>query len=271
MAFDEHYHSLTVEQQGGIVMLKGRPRENSPDGLMSAVDLTNPMRLVLPYTKSLFAPVFFQPHPKRILTVGLGGGAFQRVCAAGFPGALVQTIELDLEVVKLAILKMGFNPSENCPVSVYDGRKWIEEDRGPLRWDWIVLDVFKGLERPRALRTREFYRACAGRMQPDGVLCTNLFSSASDYGEDLRTLAAVFPQVALFGAENYGSGNVIACAVKKLLPPMRNQSLWPRTPALSNDAFAAAGVDFDLLRCELLPWPSAVVDQAQVLTDPVLA
>lgn len=270
MPFDQHYESLSVEQSGEVVMLHGSPGRDA-GGLMSAVDVTNPLRLVLPYTKSLFCPIFFVPRPRRILTVGLGGGAFQRAATAGFPGTLVQTIELDLEVVKLAVLKMGFNPTPNCPVSVFEGRKWIAEERGPLLWDWIVLDVFRGLERPSHMRTREFYRECARRLHPEGVICTNILTGQAGYGDDLLTLASVFPQVVLFGAGNHGTGNVIAVAMKKILPAMRNQAKWAKTADISNAGFSAAGIDFELLRLELLPWPDAVVDRAKVLTDPLLA
>ena len=88
--YDTIYNSLTVEKRGSIVELRARARGTY--ALESAVDLSDPLQLVVPYTRSLYAGLFFQPKPDRVLMIGLGGAGFHRLFAASYPDALLQTV-----------------------------------------------------------------------------------------------------------------------------------------------------------------------------------
>jgi hypothetical protein len=81
--FDTAYNSLTVERRGDIVELRARFR--GAETLESAVDLADPLRLVVAYTRSLYGALFFHPKPQRVLMVGLGGAGFHRLFAAAYP------------------------------------------------------------------------------------------------------------------------------------------------------------------------------------------
>src|SRR5689334_20020268 len=89
-SFDTIYNSLTVEKRGPIVELRARSRRG--EALESAVDLNDPLRLVVPYTRSLYAGLFFQPKPERVLMIGLGGAGFHRLFSAAYPETLLQTV-----------------------------------------------------------------------------------------------------------------------------------------------------------------------------------
>lgn len=66
---DTIYNSLTVERRGNIVELRARAR--GTEALESAVDLSDPLRLVVHYTRSLYGALYLHPQPKRVLMVGL--------------------------------------------------------------------------------------------------------------------------------------------------------------------------------------------------------
>lgn len=264
VTFDPHYHALTVQKSGTVRMMIGTAGPNSSAGLMAAVDGEDPLRQVLPYTKSLFAGLFFQPAPRRVLTVGLGGAAFHRLFTAAFPETLLQTVELDENVVLACISELGFKPTGMTPITVGDGRAFIRDNREA--WDWLVLDIFRGLFVPAHVRTVEFYRECAARLDRNGVLVTNLFSTSPDYFSNLATLTRVFDQVMLFGCENFGLGNVIACATRYLWPPLSGLLQGADIEALHRSAFNGR-LDLESLRREALPWPGAVVASAMVFTD----
>lgn len=257
--YDTIYNSLTVEKRGSIVELRARARGTY--ALESAVDLSDPLQLVVPYTRSLYAGLFFQPKPDRVLMIGLGGAGFHRLFAASYPDALLQTVELDPKVFELCRTRLGFQPTERTPVAVLDGRMFVKRDR--QTWDWIILDAFRGGFVPPHLKTEEFYRECAARLGDRGVFVTNLHATRQLYYSDLKTLQAVFPQVVLF--ETAGRGNVIACSVMYKDPIVTDPKNWPTTETLRRPLFVDR-LDLDTIRREHIAIPT-LPRSAQMMTD----
>lgn len=258
--FDTMYNSLTLEQTGSIVELRARSRRG--ESLESAVDLSDPLKLVVAYTRTLYGGLFFQPHPRRVLMIGLGGAGFHRLFMAAYPEALLHTVELDPKVVELCESRMEFHPDARTPVSTMDGRMFVKRDRGT--WDWIILDAFRGGFVPPHLKTEEFYRECAARLDDHGVFITNLHSTSELYYSDIKTLQAVFPQLVLLATA--GRGNVIAFGVKYREPSITDPAKWPATASLLRPPFAGR-LDLDAVRREHIPLPVRLLASATVLTD----
>jgi spermidine synthase len=258
--FDTIYNSLTVERRGSIVELRARSR--GIEALESAVDLTDPQRLVVAYTRSLYAALFIQPQPKRVMMIGLGGAGFHRLFAAAYPESLLQTVELDPKVLELCESRMEFKPTSRTPVALMDGRMFVKRDK--QTWDWIILDAFRGGFVPPHLKTEEFYRECAARLGDNGVFVSNLHATTELFYSDVKTIQAVFPQVILFETE--ARGNVIACAVKFRQPVISDPSKWPTTAVLQRPPFAGR-LDLDAIRREHAALPQSRVRTARVLTD----
>jgi spermidine synthase len=259
--FDTIYNSLTIERRGSVVELRARSRRG--EALESAVDLADPVRLVVDYTRTLYAGLFFQPEPKRVLMIGLGGAGFHRMFAAAYPDSLLQTVELDPKVFELCKGWMDFTPTAKTPVALQDGRMFVKRNRET--WDWIVLDAFRGGFVPPHLKTEEFYRECAARLADRGVFVTNLHATTELYYSDIKTIQKVFPQVVLFAVK--GRGNVIACAVKYASPDVTDPAKWPATATLMRPAFAGR-LDLDAVRAEHTEIPTgAPMQSAKVLTD----
>ena len=258
-SFDTTYNSLTVERRGSVVELRARSRRG--EYIESAVDLNDPLKQVVGYTRTLYSGLFFQAKPARVLMIGLGGAAFHRLFTAAYPSVLLQTVELDPKVLELTQSRLGFKPTAQTPVALMDGRLYVK--RSTQKWDWIILDAFRGGYVPPHLKTQEFYRECSDRLADTGVFITNLHATTELYYADLKTLKSVFPQVVLFNTN--GRGNVIACAVKYKTPVVTEPSAWP-DPATLNPPLQDR-VDLRLVRSELIPWPIAEVARAQLLTD----
>lgn len=257
--FDTVYNSLTIERRGSLVELRARSKRGVY--LESAVDLDDPLRLVVPYTRSLYAGLFFEPQPKRVLMIGLGGAGFHRLFVTAFPATVLQSVELDPKVTELAESRMAFRVTATTPVAALDGRLYVK--RSKESWDWIILDAFRGGFVPPHLKTEEFYRECAAKLSARGVFLVNLHSGTKLYYADLKTLAAVFPQVVLFATPN--SGNVIACGLNYRTPSMQDPAQWPLDPALN--ARLLGRVDLHALRAEHTVWPERDVKKAKVLSD----
>jgi spermidine synthase len=147
------------------------------------------------------------------------------------------------------------------PVTIEDGRVFIKHDTGT--WDWIMLDAFRGGFVPPHLKTQEFYQECAARLDEQGVLVSNLHDGTKLFAADLKTLKSVFPQVILFNTG--GRGNVIACAVKYSAPDITDPANWTKVDDLKPRF--KGWLPIDLIRDERMPWPTAQVAEAKVLTD----
>ena len=258
--YDTLYNSLTVERTGSVVEL--RARAHGGEALESAVDLSDPLRLVVAYTHTVFAGLFFEPKPARVLMIGLGGAGFHRLFTAAYPSVLLQTVELDSKVFELCQSHLGFKPTAQTPVALMDGRLFVKRDK--TTWDWIILDAFRGGFVPPHLKTEEFYRECAARLSDRGVFISNLHATSELHYSDLKTIQAVFPQVVMF--QTAGRGNVIVFAVKYRSPAVTDPAKWPATAALANPLFAAR-LDLDAVRQEHAPLPEASIRGARVLTD----
>ncbi|MEO7599266.1 MAG: fused MFS/spermidine synthase [Opitutus sp.] len=256
--FDTLYNSLTVEKRGTVVELRARSR--STVYIESAVDLADPMRLVVPYTKTLYAGLFFVPNPQRVLMIGLGGAAFHRPFVDAFPDALLQTVELDAKVFELCRSHLAFKPTAKTPVAVSDGRLFVKRDK--TKWDWLILDAFRGGFVPPHLKTQEFYRECAARLNERGVFITNLHPNSKLYESDLKTLRETFPQVVLF--QTPVRSNVIACAVNYKSPVITAPATW--APAEELTTRLKGRVDLAEVKTWRVDFPALEKD-AQVLTD----
>lgn len=259
-SIDTLYNNLTIQRTGTLVELRARARKT--EALESAVDLSDPLKLVVPYTRSLYAALFVQPKPERVLMIGLGGAGFHRLFAAAYPNALLQSVELDPKVLELCQTRMGFTPTPQTPVALMDGRQFVKRDK--REWDWLILDAFRGGFVPPHLKTVEFYRECAARLSERGVFVSNLHSNTELYYSDLKTIRTVFPQVVLF--KTRGWGNVIAVAVKYREPVITHPSAWPEAEALAHPLFEGR-LDLAAIRRERIPIPEAKVRAARVLSD----
>lgn len=257
---DTIYNSLTVEKRGAIVELRARARGG--EALESAVDLTDPLQLVVPYTRSLYGAMFIAPKPQRVLMIGLGGAAFHRLFAAAYPNALLQTVELDPKVLELCQSRMAFQPTARTPVTLMDGRMFVKRNRET--WDWLILDAFRGGFVPPHLKTEEFYRECAARLSERGAFVSNLHATSELYYSDIKTIQAVFPQVVLF--ETKGRGNVIAVAVKYRTPVITDPSKWLSAEALAVPVFKDR-LDLAEVRGERVPIPVNRMRNAKVMSD----
>ena len=258
--YDSLYNSLTVQKHGSIVELRARSRRG--EFLESAVDLADPLRLVVDYTRTLYGALFIQPQPRRVLMIGLGGAGFHRLFAAAYPDAELHTVELDPKVVELCRTRLGFTPTDRTPVTVMDGRIFVKRDTG--NWDWIILDAYRGGYVPPHLKTAEFYCECAARLSAHGVLVSNLHANSQLYYADLRTIGAVFPQVVLFRTAT--TANVIACAVNYREPAVTDPASWPSPAALARPPFTGR-LDLNEVRREWIPLPLTLMKRAQALSD----
>jgi spermidine synthase len=210
------YNYLNIGRTGSVVSF--RRLENG--ATVSAIDLADPRRLIIPYTATMFAAILINPAPERVLSIGLGAGAFNRLFEPTFKAASLTTAEIDPMMVEVAETYTGFQPDDRDTIVINDGRRYLHQTE--QKWDWIVLDAYvRKSQVPPQFTTVEFYNLVMSRLNINGVFVDNLHAGTELYQSNVKTLAAVFPQVVLFTVP--GFGNVIAVAVTYKAPALEQQ------------------------------------------------
>lgn len=253
------YNYLNIGRSGSVVSF--RRLENG--ATVSAIDVADPRRQVIPYTATMFAATLVNPNPRQVLNIGLGAGAINRLFEPTFPAATLTTAEVDPMMVEIAEAYTGFQPNDRDKVVIKDGRRYLQQSTE--KWDWIVLDAYvRRSQVPPQFTTVEFYNLVASRLNDNGVFVDNLHFGTELFQSNVKTLVATFPQVVFFTTPR--SGNVIAVAVAYKTPDLAMQirgADLSRLPRLDG-----WNVDFSTIRGNLVtPERIPLSSDVKVLTD----
>ena len=257
--YDSPYNHLIVLQDSEIISFKRM--ENG--AIVSAIDRNNPARQVIAYTRWLFAAALFHPSPQRVLSLGLGAGAVNRLITKLYPESLLVTVEIDPMILKVAVKHTGFAESGNNRVVIRDARVFLRQDK--RKWDWIILDAFvKHSQIPPHLTTLEFYHLVSQRLTENGIMVSNLHSGTRLFDSHVATLRKAFPQVLFFDVTN--AGNVIALCVNYAAP--RLLSVMYNLDAKSLPDVGAFGVDFAAIQASVIASDAPRLNRpAEILID----
>ncbi|WP_286264469.1 spermidine synthase [Thalassotalea atypica] len=209
------YRNILVEDTADLRCLKFNVKSRKTN--QSCFLKSKPQELVFNYTKLMFSGLLINQSPKRILIVGLGGGTMSNTLHELFPDSVIDNVELDPAVTKVAREYFGFFENTKVKTITQDGRVYIK--RALLKkqqYDWIILDAFNGDYIPEHLLTAEFLQETKGLLSEQGVLSANTFSNSRLYDHESATYAAVFDQ--FFSVNNSSNENRIIVAVKGELP-----------------------------------------------------
>lgn len=249
------YNEIIVTERGSI-----RTMYFVVDGtryIESRKDLDHPSSLDLDYSRTMMAGFLLNPAPKRFMMMGLGGGQISNYLFERFPELEIDAVDIDPEVVRLALKYFGVPQHPRYRTHVGDGRLFIENAREP--WDQIMLDAFRGVFVPYHLKTREAYQACVAKLTPGGVVVANLHNLTRMYPHDRQTLAAVFPHRYSFVSESGNQTTFVASASSERVG----------TYAIRNNARQVADrFNFDILGLAARYYMRSDWDtEASVLTD----
>lgn len=162
----------------------------------SSIKVGDPSYLHFDYLKLVLAGFVLAEAPRRVLIVGLGGGALPVFLRRHYPLLQIDVAEIDPEVLTAATLYFGFRQDDLLKAHVGDGRSFIENTPAG-RYDLIILDAFGSTEVPAHLATAEFLQAVRRALAPSGVAVSNLWKSGYNrkYDAMLRTYQEVFAAV----------------------------------------------------------------------------
>lgn len=155
--------------------------------------LNDPDQFVFTYTRMMMGALYLNPHPRKILIIGLGGGVLPTALVKMFPDTRIDVVEIDPAVVKVARQFFGFNPDQRVQVFEEDGRVFVKRaGKSGRQYDLIMLDAFDHDYIPEHLLTQEFLFEVKALLAADGVLAANTFSTSRLYHHESTTYQAVF-------------------------------------------------------------------------------
>lgn len=257
------YTSIYVYQSDSIMTLQfGKQQATTVE---SQVDVDNPREHMLEYSAMSFCGLLYNPEPKNMLVLGLGGGVIPREMRHYYPSLKIDIAEIDRDIQPIATKYFGFKPDENMQVHERDGRVYVKRqlrlDPVP-KYDLIVLDAFNGDYIPFHLMTKEFLEELKGVLSDKGVVVANVFSSNRLFDAEFKTFVDVFGRSQVFYGVSSGNAMIVSPA--------------PEVPLLTaSDAVSKATelqeeleLSFDYVRVARMLAPDAKPDaRAKTLTD----
>ena len=170
----------------------------------------DPDHLELPYVKTMLSGLALCDDPRRILIVGLGGGTIPKFLHKYYPQSLIDAVDIDPDVVKVAREFFEFHEDAHLRAFVEDGRKFIENRPGV--YDIIFLDAFGTDRIPYHLATREFLLAVKKALTPRGLVLGNIWKRSynSLYDSMIRTYQDVFADLHLLDVREAANHILIA-------------------------------------------------------------
>jgi spermidine synthase len=196
------YELLTIKEGSQIQLYFAAAGAPELSGIMSRVDLNRPLHLLGIYTRAMLATLMWRPDARRVCHIGFGGGRIPMVLHHYFPRIVIESTEIDAEVVRLARRWFGIRPDERMPVHIEEGRSFLARQPETVRYDSILVDCFTGSgQHPYSLSTREFYELTRSHLAPGGVVATNLDASDPLFEQKVATIQASFAHVWRYGTE----------------------------------------------------------------------
>jgi spermidine synthase len=201
------------------------------DTVQSAMRIARPNDLEVVYTRSMMAFLLFNPAPREVLMIGLGGGSLAKFVYHRIPGARVTAVEVNPQVVSIARQFFLLPPNDGrLNVLVGDGVEYVA--RRGLRADVLVVDGYDAESQVEALATLPFYRDCARVLGEDGILVVNLWGGDRNFSACVERLRTAFDgRVLCLPAGK--PGNVAAFAFGRAQGEPRWEELNQRAKALA--------------------------------------
>jgi spermidine synthase len=181
--------------------------------VQSLMRKSKPYRLELGYTRTMMGFLLFQPAPRHIAMIGLGGGSIPKHCYRQIQDVRITAIEIDPEVIALRDRFYIPPDGERFQVICGDGAAFVAQQLATL--DVLLVDGFDTGGQAPQLCTQAFYDAAYDSLDAEGVMVVNVLGADRHFDDYLERIRRSFKgQVAVSKSED--CDNRIIFAVKGL-------------------------------------------------------
>jgi len=206
--FARRRSSVEVSEEDGV-----RSLHLGGDAIQSSIRLARPDELALDYTRAMMAFLLFQPLPREVLMIGLGGGSMARYIHQRMQGTRTTVVEINAKVLAAARSLFHF-PADDArlKVEIADGADYIRDHAESA--DVLLVDGFDDGKQPAALCTQAFYDAAYAALRPGGVMAVNFMAEEKKLDVFLQRVEKSFDErvIRLKAADRV---NLIAFAFKR--------------------------------------------------------
>lgn len=200
--------SVEISEQDGVRFL-----HLGSDLVQSGMRLSRPDALEIAYTQCMMALLLFNPAPKKILMIGLGGGSLVKFIYRHLPDAQSVVVEINTQVVAAA-RNFFFLPAEGERFRVVIGNGAEHIALHPESCDVLMVDGYEDGALPNALASEAFYGAAAAALGRRGIMVVNLLGRDRRMKTYLERIGKNFTG-GLLQLEDGEDGNVIVFAFHK--------------------------------------------------------
>lgn len=192
--------SVDVSEQDGV-----RSLHLGSDTVQSSMRIAAPNALELHYTRSMMAFLLFQPEPREVLMIGLGGGSLVKYVYHHLAECHTTALEINPQVVAVA-RNLFFVPPDDDRLAILleEGAQYVATH--PACADVILSDGFDGEMLAEPLSTQLFFTDCRRALRPNGVFAINLWGSDPLFPTYLQRISAAFDGMTLcLPSERHGN------------------------------------------------------------------
>lgn len=181
----------------------------------SAMLLADPDALVSDYTRKMMAFLLFNPNPRHIVMIGLGGGSLAKFCYRHLPGCRITVVEINADVIAMREEFCIPRDDDRFRIVHDDGARFVERLDEPM--DVLLVDAFDAVGIALSLAASGFYSCAARNLTARGMLVMNFWGPCERYIDNLSQARAAFGDSLLL-VPVAGDVNVLLFAFKQSPP-----------------------------------------------------
>jgi spermidine synthase len=185
------------------------------EATQSAMLFSDPDALISQYTRKMMAFLLFNPDPKRILMIGLGGGSLAKFCYRHLPRSHITAVEISEDVIALREEFCIPKDDDRFRIVHDDGARHVELLEEKV--DVLLIDAFDADGIALSLANSDFYSRAARQLTENGMLVMNYWGPCERYVENLAKARAAFGDSLLL-VPVAGDANILLFAFKQAPP-----------------------------------------------------
>ncbi len=228
----EYRKPFVLEHEGMCALYFGALRFQQ-----SAMQTAAPHALEVAYTQGMMAFLLFNPRPRAMTLLGLGGGSLAKFCYRHLPATSITVLELDPDVIAFRdVFKV---PQDDSRFRVVCADAVDHVGAGAERCDVLMVDLFDEDGVAGALTRSGFYQDARAMLSGSGVMVMNIAGDKASYAPHVALVREAFDD------------NVIAMSVREdgnyLLFAFRNAAFEPRwkwMKSIARELQGRMGLDF---------------------------
>jgi spermidine synthase len=205
--------------------------------IQSAMSLAAPNALEVRYTQKMMSFLLFQPRPRRLLLIGLGGGSLVKFCHYRLPATQLTVLESNPDVIALRDAFLLPPDCANLQVQQIDGAEYLATVGKGI--DVLLVDAFDRTGFAPSLAKREFFEQAHAKLTGSGILVVNLAGDEQAYAGLIAVIMQIFDDQVIVVPVREDDNHVLLAFRNPLFEPN-----WRRLRALAKELRSKYRLDF---------------------------